>query len=399
MSIKNIKIVIGSSLGDEGKGLMTDYFCNQAKNRNENCIVVCSNGGSQRGHTVSTPEGIHHVFHHFGSGTFVGADTYFSEKFIVNPMVFRQEYEELEKLGFKPKVYVNDKCLWTTPFDMIINQIAEENRGENRHGSCGQGVWETIVRSKEWYIHGNLNSTYVSNPIMLKTILETIRRVYVPFRLSKLGIEEIPEDWKNIINSPGLIKHYMEDMKFFLEHTEFAEDTILHSYSNVVFENGQGLLLDQNRKEYGDNTTPSNTGICNPLKVIYPIGLDCENTDVEVCYVTRTYLTRHGAGRFDEECDKTEINAEMEDLTNIPNPHQGSLRYGKLDYEKLHERIAADLMELYPFEKTAIKKSLAITHINEYPAGDYKNLFDGFCIYESDGMTRDSVKLVDTNQK
>lgn len=31
-----------------------------------NSIVVCSNGGSQRGHTVMTPDGIRHVFHHFG---------------------------------------------------------------------------------------------------------------------------------------------------------------------------------------------------------------------------------------------------------------------------------------------------------------------------------------------
>ena len=45
--MKDIKIVIGANWGDEGKGLMTDYF-----SQKPNTIVVCSNGGAQRGHTV-----------------------------------------------------------------------------------------------------------------------------------------------------------------------------------------------------------------------------------------------------------------------------------------------------------------------------------------------------------
>ena len=46
-------------------------------------IVVCSNGGAQRGHTVLKSDGTRHVFHHFGSGTLNGADTYLPEDFIL----------------------------------------------------------------------------------------------------------------------------------------------------------------------------------------------------------------------------------------------------------------------------------------------------------------------------
>ena len=46
--MKDIKIVIGANFGDEGKGKLTDYYTKNA----DNCIVVCSNGGAQRGHTV-----------------------------------------------------------------------------------------------------------------------------------------------------------------------------------------------------------------------------------------------------------------------------------------------------------------------------------------------------------
>lgn len=62
--MSNVKVVIGSNFGDEGKGLMTDYFCAEASKRNESCIVALCNGGAQRGHTVVTPDGIRHVFHH-----------------------------------------------------------------------------------------------------------------------------------------------------------------------------------------------------------------------------------------------------------------------------------------------------------------------------------------------
>ena len=81
--MKDVKVVIGASFGDEGKGLMTDYFAADAANKGETALVVCSNGGAQRGHTVRAygdniesgmkPE-VRHVFHHFGSGTLAGAD-------------------------------------------------------------------------------------------------------------------------------------------------------------------------------------------------------------------------------------------------------------------------------------------------------------------------------------
>ena len=60
----DIKVVVGANFGDEGKGLMTDYFCHNATSKNKTCIVVMSNGGAQRGHTVNLLDGKKHVFNH-----------------------------------------------------------------------------------------------------------------------------------------------------------------------------------------------------------------------------------------------------------------------------------------------------------------------------------------------
>ena len=37
--MENAKIVIGANFGDEGKGLMTDYFAYEAKKNKKSCIL------------------------------------------------------------------------------------------------------------------------------------------------------------------------------------------------------------------------------------------------------------------------------------------------------------------------------------------------------------------------
>lgn len=386
----NIKVVIGANFGDEGKGLMTDYFCHQSTSKNESCIVVMSNGGAQRGHTVVDPSGTRHVFKHFGSGTIAGADTYCIEDFILNPMTFREEYESLLCLGYSPKIYAHFNCKWTTPYDMIINQIVEEDRENKKHGSCGMGIWETVYRYQKKpciFSLGHFANLSLESQILY---LKSIRDSYMLERLKEYGIKSIPDRWKKIVSSDILIQNFINDVKFMANKIKFVNNSILRSYQNVVFENGQGLLLDQNQTLYGDNTTPSNTGIFNPLKVI-------DNTfskaNLEVCYVTRTYMTRHGAGRFEEECDKSLINEHMIDETNQTNQFQGNLRYGELVVNDLVNRAKTDLNYLSGsrFNWTA---SFGVTHTNEKQF-DYSELQRDFVskIYLSNRSDRDSVTI------
>ena len=377
-----IKVVIGANFGDEGKGLMTDYFCHQSTLRGEKSLVVLHNGGAQRGHTVVTPDGNRHVFHHFGSGTLVGADTYLSEEFVLNPMIFRQEWEELESTKAIPKVYVNHTCRVTTPFDMILNQIIEESRDNVRHGSCGMGIHETMIRDVCNY---PIEMWFDSSDEAKRYYLKEIRN-YLSERLLNFGINKIPDNWKEIVNSDLLIENFISELNFMGRNISIRFDRFIEYYDCVAFENGQGLLLDQNNTAYYPHLTPSNTGIKNSLEIIAE--MSCK-PDIEVCYVTRTYLTRHGAGRLDGECDKQEINPDMQDLTNVPNPHQGTLRYAKLIEKSLEERI---LKDFEPARKYGAKLSLAITHENEYDyvfSNTFKKNFD--CIYYSDGETRESV--------
>jgi hypothetical protein len=83
-----------------------------------------------------------------------------------------------------------------------------------------------------------------------------------------------------------------------------------------------------------------------------------------------------------------EINADMVDRTNVPNPHQGTIRYGQLDEKALLKRIREDFDSVQLPRKCRIRRTLAVTHENEYP-GRVIAMGD----YVSDGESRDSVKL------
>ena len=168
MKVNVTDVVIGAVYGDEGKGLMTDYLAGKYIKQGKSVAVVRFNGGAQAGHTVNR-NGMRHVFKHFGSGTLAGADTILSRHFILNPIAFFQELEDLNaKLsgGIKGVIYVENDCMVTTPFDIFINQALELKRGDARHGSCGMGIGVTVGRYEEKNHKIDLRAWQLSTPIL-----------------------------------------------------------------------------------------------------------------------------------------------------------------------------------------------------------------------------------------
>ena len=389
--MKNVKVVIGANFGDEGKGLMTDYFAAQSAGP---CLVVLHNGGAQRGHTVVTPEGYRHVFHHFGCGCFVGADTYCAEEFVVNPALFREEYEKLAKHGHAIKTYINPKCKLTTIYDMLINQAIELDRGADKHGSCGIGVFETLYRNQHGvdfvnpftkYADAMTVGDFVKMPIFEKiNFLSYLRDEYVPRRFNELKLHKLSKLFEGVLASNTALMNFIDDFQFMMNHAVLADENIFDNYDTVIVEGAQGLLLDQHNMEYFPHLTPSNTGVANPAAILSNYGW---KGDVEVCYVTRTYMTRHGVGRFDTECPKEFINSKMIDMTNVPNPFQDTLRYGTLDTDEMYQRCFNDIISVEMFGQK-IEMSIALTHLNEYECRPIRGKK-----YFSYGLTRNEINM------
>lgn len=338
-----IKVVIGANFGDEGKGMLTHYFSSQS----HNTLNVLFNGGCQRGHTVRD-----HVFHCFGSGFYNNDTTYYDKNFFVDPVAWSIECTQLRSI---PKLIVDNRCVLVTPYDYKINQAIELKRGTKKHGSCGMGIWEAKVRSKNYPIP----VTYLRDNFALFKALHNIKTEYIPKRCKYLGFSK--EEIKKIQNTS------IDD--FIVAGTMMAKDFGLSNelsvhpfedpeYETIIFEGAQGLLLDENNKEFYPHVTASSTG-CTYIKDY--INSLKEDIDVEICYVTRSYITRHGAGYLPYQVFKSDINPTMIDRTNIPNPWQNELRYGLLDTETLLERIEKDSSMF----TRPIKRTLAITHLSE----------------------------------
>lgn len=135
-------------------------------------------------------------------------------------------------------------------------------------------------------------------------------------------------------------------------------DDVWRRHNYLIFENGQGLGLDKDV----DNEwhTTSSTGLTNPYRLI----ADYEDFNAEVCYTTRSYLTRHGLGPMESEVEKRHINNNMINKTNVPNEFQGSLRYGYYNDVEQKQRIAKD-WSIVENDKR-FTQAIATTHCNEF---------------------------------
>lgn len=345
--------VIGANFGDEGKGLLTDFLASHAPSRT---LVVRANGGAQAGHTVVAPGGRRHVFGHVGSGALCGAPTLLSRFFISNPLLLDKEWPALADLA--PRLLVDGRSPVTTPFDMLVNQMAERARGARRHGSCGVGFNETIERGLR--PHFRLTVEDLRHPDLVAARLDAIQRTYLPARLSALGLA--PEEReRELLEGPGLIQAFQGFIQRFLARVDIVTDMeTLPGFEHVLFEGAQGLLLDEDHPWF-PHVTRSKTGLKNSVTLLREAGLD----HLHAVYATRWYLTRHGAGPFPTEVAGKPSPAIV-DRTNLPNDWQGVLRFGLLDLERLRETIHTDLINAAGI---ALETSLAVTCLDQMVSG------------------------------
>jgi len=364
----SVKIVLGAAYGDEGKGLMVDYFSRHLKD----CIVVRFNGGSQAGHTVVTDK-IRHEFHHFGSGTFVNCPTFLGSDFILNPIMFNREYQTLK--SYNPKVIVHNNCIITTPVDMLLNQLIDKKLN---HGSCGLGINETILRHKIL-------------PLTLenyKTFNYADLNQYALDRLRKLNIE--PSDKLSI----DICKYFTNEIETMLlycrKHNGYE---ILRDFDNIIFEGAQGLLLSE---RYGKmpHCTPSETGSVTTIEICKELNLE----NIEICYVTRAYTTRHGAGELEGETTKDEMGLKIKDETNVDNVFQGKFRYAPLSVNLIADAINKDFSAAVErLKPSAIKKSIAVTCLDQISQESHGRIIESLDIkcghveYKSYGNTHQNV--------
>lgn len=377
--MKTAFAVIGANFGDEGKGLLTDYIASQSSSPP---LVVRYNGGAQAGHTVVAPDGRRHVFSHFSAGSLLGCPTYLSQFFIVNPMFFAKEKVELQRLNVRPVVLIDGRALVTTPYDVLINQVTEEMRSNRRHGSCGAGINETVTRSYSGNTLLRLTMKDLGDNSALRQKLLQMSRLWLPKRLQTLGITAQTSDVLQhfLQTEDAIMECYLLDVQNLVSQSTTLADYPIHK--EIIFEGAQGLLLDEDRIDQWPHVTRSRTGLTNVAYLATRLG--CDN--IRAIYVTRTYLTRHGAGPLPNESSWS-----FRDDTNVRNQFQGHLRFAPLNWTTTAATIQQDLtLGRYRFPN--IQAGLAITCCDQLKPQITAASSELPILYTSNGPSRNDVE-------
>lgn len=315
--------VIGKNFGDEGKG----FTCSRLASSLKNALIIKHNGGGQAGHTVEDPKGKWRFIHHqIGAGAEYHVPTLFADSFMPDLFQLGKEVKEFTELfGFRPILYSEKNVRVTTVEDVLLNMGAEVARGKNRHGSCGMGIEECVQRNAAGYGITVEELAGWSKQDLLDR-LKQIRKEYTERRAKILGIYP-SNPYYEMLNNETVLENFVIEVKVNVNLLTLvdADRKWLEEFQHLIFETGQGLLLDQDYEAYAPHLTSSKTGIHNPAIFLEKRGLSLE----EAIYVTRPYVTRHGNGPLPCEVNRSELPGVGEDLTNQPNEWQGTLRYAK----------------------------------------------------------------------
>lgn len=347
-----VVLLAGLGFGDEGKGTVTDYLVRTHSAK----MVVRYNGGAQAAHNVVLPDGRHHTFAQFGSGTFVpGVRTHLSRHMRVNPISMMSEERHLRSIGVEDafaRTTIERGALVTNPFQVAANRLREMLRGNGRHGSCGMGVGETTAdfldNPDDALVAGDLTNL----PEMRRKLTLSQERK----RTALASVAGVPWDalmmreW-SVLNDPNVIDRCVEMYTEFAKAVEFVDESFLKKTVNgpgtIIFEGAQGVLLDE---DWGFHpyTTWTRTTFVNA----YDLLVGCDPWPIKRIGIIRAHMTRHGAGPFP---------TEAKDLTH-PTDHncwgewQQNFRVGHLDLP-LHQ---------YAIKATGKLDGLVVTHLDHF---------------------------------
>ena len=359
--------VIGKNFGDEGKG----FTCSRLASSLKNALIIKHNGGGQAGHTVEDPEGKWRFIHHqIGAGAEYHVPTLFADSFMPDLFQLGKEVKEFTELfGFQPILYSEKNTRVTTIDDVLLNMGAEVARGKNRHGSCGMGIEECVQRNAAGYgITVEELAGWTKQDLLDR--LKQIRKEYTERRAKILGIYP-SNPYYEMLNNETVLENFVIEVKVNVNLLTLvdADRKWLEEFQHLIFETGQGLLLDQDYEAYAPHLTSSKTGIHNPAVFLEKRGLSLE----EAIYVTRPYVTRHGNGPLPCEVKRSELPGVGEDLTNRPNEWQGTLRYAKHEsLEAFFAPVLRDRDSVYCLERMGETKrpkhpklSILVTQLSE----------------------------------
>ena len=286
-------IVIGAQWGDEGKGKITDLLSKSAD------VVVRYQGGVNAGHTVVVKDQTFKL-HLIPSGILysdtsciIGSGT------VIDPKELIAELDQLETLGISAEnLVISGSAHVTMPYHRMIDQAAEEQRGNHKIGTTKRGIGPTYADKSE---RTGIRMINLMDPDGLREQLHwTISHKNVLleklYDLPPLDPETVIEEYLG----------YAERLRPYVTDTSLMIYDAVQAKRNILFEGAQGTLLDLDHGTYPYVTSS------NPVAGGACIGAGVGPTSIDrVIGVAKAYTTRVGEGPFPTELDCSPIGTHL----------------------------------------------------------------------------------------
>ncbi|MBN1202781.1 MAG: adenylosuccinate synthetase [Anaerolineae bacterium] len=353
-------MVVDLGFGDAGKGSLIDFLarCTDAH------TVIRFNGGAQAAHNVITPDGRHHTFAQFGSAMFLpGVRTYLSRFMLIEPYALFNEEQHLKALGVTDalaRTAIDRRALVITPFHRAANRLKELARGQNRHGSCGLGIGETMAD----FLADPQQALCAGDLPQRGRVIQCLRHLrdrkfseiesLLPAldQLASARERAAVREELQIFEAGDLIDIAVENYAYLADQVALVDETALRALQQqpgtMLFEGAQGVLLDENYG-FAPYTTWSTTTFANADTLLH--GHEYSGEVVRLG-IWRAYFTRHGPGPFVTE--DSALTAVLPELHNGSSPWQQDFRRGYFD------QVAAR----YALEVVGGVDQLAVTHLD-----------------------------------
>ena len=132
--------IVGSQLGDEGKGALVDRWGGDAD------VVVRYQGGDNAGHTV-VEDGAEYKLSLVPSGAVRGTIGVLGNGCVVNPTTLLSEIDALRDRGLDPDVRVARRAHLILPYHRVLDSIEEAGKADDDDGvevgTTGRGIGPT----------------------------------------------------------------------------------------------------------------------------------------------------------------------------------------------------------------------------------------------------------------
>mgnify|MGYP000675231221 FL=1 len=282
--------IVGSQLGDEGKGGIVDVYGDAAD------VVVRYQGGDNAGHTV-VHEGEEYKLSLVPSGAIRGKVGVLGNGCVVNPGTLFDELDALRERGLDPDVRVARRAHVIFPYHRVLDSIEEDVKSETDFevNTTGRGIGPTYEDK------AGRRGVRVGDLLDSEVLRERLEYV-VPIKRA-LAEDVYGVDTDDRFDVAALYEQYKQFGERLAEEdmTVHAGDFLAEQQAEgaeIMFEGAQGTLIDIDHGNYPYVTSS------NPTAGGAVTGSGVGPGVVgggEIIGIVKAYLTRVGSGPLPTE--------------------------------------------------------------------------------------------------